>query len=95
VRDRRRNYAPQDGLLCSGTKEELDEDALVFLGPPEDEAKRIGSIYEKALYMQYTDETFTTRVERPAEEEYMGLMGPVIRANVGDTIKLVFRNALR
>ena len=29
---------------------------------------------------------------RPADERYLGLLGPVIRAEVGDTIKVVFRN---
>ncbi len=30
--------------------------------------------------------------ERSADERYLGLLGPVIRAEVGDTIKVVFRN---
>ena len=49
----------------------------------------------KALYIQYTDATFSTPVARPAAEQYMGLLGPTLRANVGDVIKVVFRNKLR
>jgi hypothetical protein len=47
------------------------------------------------MYVQYTDDTFTMQVPRPADQQYMGLIGPIIRANVGDTIKVVFRNRLR
>jgi manganese oxidase len=53
---------------------------------------RIGSTYRKAIYREYTDETFTTLKPRPAEWEHAGLLGPVLRAEVGDTIKVVFKN---
>jgi hypothetical protein len=53
---------------------------------------RIGSRYVKCLYRGYTDATFKHQVERPPDERYLGLLGPVIRAEVGDTIKVVFRN---
>jgi Multicopper oxidase len=53
---------------------------------------RIGSQYEKCLYQGYTDGTFSKQIERPLEERYLGFLGPVIRAEVGDTIKVVFRN---
>ncbi|HET8960393.1 multicopper oxidase domain-containing protein, partial [Nocardioides sp.] len=61
-----------------------DENVFVQNGPT-----RIGDTYRKALYRAYTDATFRTRV--PAEPN-LGLLGPVIRAEVGDTIKVVFRN---
>ena len=35
---------------------------------------------------------FTHLKPRPADEQYLGFLGPVIRAEVGDTIKVVFRN---
>ena len=38
---------------------------------------------------------FTTLKPRPAEDEHLGFLGPVIRAEVGDTIKIVFRNNAR
>jgi len=53
---------------------------------------RIGSTYRKAIYREYTDETFTTLKPRPAEWEHTGFLGPVLRAEVGDTIKVVFKN---
>ena len=53
---------------------------------------RIGSTYRKAIYREYTDETFTTLKPRAAEWEHTGLLGPVLRAEVGETIKVVFKN---
>jgi hephaestin len=53
---------------------------------------RIGSTYRKAIYREYTDETFGTLKPRPAEWEHTGMLGPVLRAEVGDTIKVVFKN---
>ena len=53
---------------------------------------RIGSIYRKALYREYTDETFARLKPRPAEWESSGILGPILRAEVGDTIRVVFKN---
>ena len=53
---------------------------------------RIGSIYRKALYREYTDETFAHLKPRPAEWESSGILGPILRAEVGDTIRVVFKN---
>lgn len=53
---------------------------------------RIGHIYYKAHFVEYTDATFKTPKPRPPEWKHLGILGPVIRANVGDTIKIVFRN---
>ncbi|KAK3576332.1 hypothetical protein CHS0354_039739 [Potamilus streckersoni] len=52
----------------------------------------IGSKYKKAVYREYTDSTFSTQKVRGSEEEHLGLIGPVIRAEVGDKIKVVFKN---
>lgn len=51
----------------------------------------IGSVFRKAIYREYTDETFSHLVPR-AGHEYLGLVGPIIHAEVGDTIKVIFRN---
>ena len=53
---------------------------------------RIGSTYRKALYREYTDETFSKLKPRSAEWQHLGMLGPVLRAEVGDTIKVVFKN---
>lgn len=55
--------------------------------------KRIGHKYKKAVFREFTDATFTTKKERKTEyEKHLGIMGPVIRAEVGDTVEVVFKN---
>jgi manganese oxidase len=48
--------------------------------------------YVQARYREYTDATFTHQKPRPAEWEHLAFLGPLIRADVGDTIRIVFRN---
>jgi len=52
----------------------------------------VSTTYKKALYREYTDSTFRTLVPRPPEWQHLGFLGPLIRAVVGDTIRVVFRN---
>ncbi|MDO9184443.1 MAG: multicopper oxidase domain-containing protein [Bacteroidia bacterium] len=59
----------------------------VFL---QNDTNRIGNKNIKAVYIEYTDETFTT--QKPKESADMGILGPIIRAEVGDKIKVVFKN---
>lgn len=87
------DYAPLGGEACSGTVEPFGEDASVFLGEPE--GIRIGSKYIKGMFVQYTDGNFTTPVERSGDDAYLGILGPVMRARVGDVIKVHFLNRLR
>uniref|UniRef100_A0A8C4WDV5 Plastocyanin-like domain-containing protein n=1 Tax=Gopherus evgoodei TaxID=1825980 RepID=A0A8C4WDV5_9SAUR len=51
----------------------------------------IGKKYKKAVFRQYADSNFNKRLETPRPKE-MGILGPVIRAQVKDTIKIVFKN---
>lgn len=81
------DYAPEGTNKIAG--ESFGDDENVFVAAGED---RIGSRYTKCLYRGYTDDTFKTLEERPESEEYLGFLGPVIRAEVGDTVKVVFRN---
>jgi FtsP/CotA-like multicopper oxidase with cupredoxin domain len=46
-------------------------------------------VYRKQHYVQYTNNTFTTPVTPPA---WQGILGPVLHAAVGDTMKVVFCN---
>ena len=55
-------------------------------------ARPVSTSYKKVLYRAYTDSTFRTLVSRPAEWAHLGFLGPLIRATVGDTIRVVFRN---
>ena len=60
----------------------------------EDEAGNGGKhvSYHKAIYREYTDATFQTLKVRPQQWEHLGILGPLIRAEVGDSIRVVFRN---
>ena len=52
----------------------------------------VSTVYQKVLYRAYTDSTFTTLQPRSERWEHLGFLGPLIRAVVGDTIRVVFRN---
>ncbi|XP_028992983.1 coagulation factor V [Betta splendens] len=57
-------------------------------------ATRIGSKYKKALYVCYTNESFTERCtdEDKQRKSPLGIVGPVIRAQVRDAVVIVFKN---
>ncbi len=56
---------------------------------------RIGRVYLKARYREYTDGTFSAIKSIPPAWQHLGILGPVIRAEVGDTIRVVFKNNAR
>jgi len=45
--------------------------------------------WPKVRYIEYTDASFTVKKSQP---EWLGVLGPIIRAEVGDTIVVEFRN---
>jgi hypothetical protein len=49
-------------------------------------------VYHKAIYREYTDGSFKQLKPRPPQWEHLGILGPLIRAEVGDSIRVVFRN---
>ena len=49
----------------------------------------------KTLYFEYTDATFTKKRERSPDERYLGMLGPIIRAEIGDEIHVTFKNFVR
>ncbi|MCJ8732523.1 hypothetical protein PDJAM_G00212510 [Pangasius djambal] len=55
-------------------------------------AWRIGKKYKKAVFTQYTDESFKERAEHKQRKKELGILGPVIRAQIRDIIKIVFKN---
>jgi len=70
-----------------------------FCGDPDAspgrQAGRIGSRYKKGLYREYTDSSFQRLQLRPANWRHLGLLGPLLRAEVGDRIRVVFKNKTR
>uniref|UniRef100_G5EA73 Ceruloplasmin n=1 Tax=Sarcophilus harrisii TaxID=9305 RepID=G5EA73_SARHA len=55
-------------------------------------ADRIGGIYKKLVFREYTSDAFTQRKDRLPEEKHLGILGPVIKTEVGETIKVTFFN---
>ncbi|KAL1022868.1 hypothetical protein UPYG_G00033520 [Umbra pygmaea] len=83
------DYGPSQVNHGTGKALNTDSDSETFFQTGND---RIGGKYKKAKYVEYTDNTFTVRKERTPEELHLGILGPVIRAEEEDTIKVVFQN---
>ncbi|MGB0034563.1 MAG: multicopper oxidase domain-containing protein, partial [Candidatus Acidiferrales bacterium] len=81
------NYAPAGMDKMMGMKFEGFGKVFTERGP-----HRIGTVYRKALYREYTAATFTEIKPRAPEWEHTGILGPILRAEVGDTIRVVFKN---
>lgn len=81
------NYAPSGKNLITGKPFGDEENTYVKEGPD-----RIGRTYYKSLYQGYTDRTFRHRQARSAAWQHLGTLGPVIQAEVGDTVRVVFKN---
>ena len=82
------NYAP------SGRDDMMGMDFMANAAPyVSREGGRPGLIHRKALYIEYTDDTFKVRKPKPPEWAHTGMLGPTLRAEVGDVIRVIFRNA--
>jgi manganese oxidase len=89
------DYAPHATNDITGAPFTADEQVFTQQGP-----NRIGHKYWKSLYRGYTDGSFAHAIVRPTScaptarvcDDTLGMLGPVIRASVGDTIKVVFKN---
>ncbi len=81
------DYAPAGLDAMMGMKFETWGKMFTESGP-----HNIGKVYRKAIYREYTDASFSTLKPRPPEWQHLGILGPVLRAEVGDTIKVIFKN---
>ncbi|XP_061862795.1 coagulation factor VIII isoform X7 [Colius striatus] len=52
--------------------------------------QRIGSKYKKVMFVEYEDGSFKKR--KASDQLDKGILGPVIKGEVGDQFKIVFRN---
>ena len=80
------NYTPR-GRDLTGVphgENEAEESSAISLAK--------GVTYLKAIYREYTDGTFSVLKTRPPEWEHLGILGPLIRAEVGDTVRIFFKN---
>lgn len=51
-------------------------------------ATRVGSKYKKAVYTLYKNASFTEKVEPKQRKSERGILGPVIRAQIRDVIRV-------
>lgn len=81
------DYAPLGLNRITGKPFDDTANTYVQNGPD-----RIGKVYKKAQYRQYTNASF--RHLKPVDNQWrhLGILGPVIYAEVGDTVKFVFKN---
>jgi FtsP/CotA-like multicopper oxidase with cupredoxin domain len=84
------DYAPSGLNQITGEPFGDTENVFVQQGPD-----RIGKVYRKSVYREYTDATFTRLKPVPSRWRHLGVLGPPIHAQVGDTIRVVFRNKTR
>ena len=82
------DYAPGGDVL----REPFCGDPDAFLQTP---PGRIGQQYRKAIYRGYTDGTFQRLQVPPTHWRHLGILGPLVRAEVGDRIRVVFKNRTR
>jgi hypothetical protein len=80
------DYLPTNYDLFHGVPIEESPHGAVFCVQGDD---RIGKVYRKALYFEYTDGSFATRKPKAS---WLGTLGPIIRAEVGDILKVQFMN---
>lgn len=81
------DYAPSGRDEAMGMP--FDEIAKGYTEPG---PHHIGRINKKAVYREYTDATFMTLKPRGPEDQYLGILGPILHGEVGDTLKIVFKN---
>jgi len=68
------NYAPAGRDEAMGMP--FDDISKLYTQPG---PHRIGSVYKKAVYRESTDSSFSTLKLRPPQEQYLGLLGPILR----------------
>ncbi|XP_075448619.1 ferroxidase HEPHL1 [Ascaphus truei] len=80
------DYAPSGKNLITEQNISQDKYASTFL---ESDSNRIGRVYKKAIYKQFTNAAYTKEISKPA---WLGFLGPIIKAEVEDTIVVHLKN---
>src|ERR1700676_434120 len=81
------DYAPSGQNDAMGRPFDDFEKLYMQSGP-----HKVGRVYKKAVYKEYLDAKFETPKPITPDQQYLGIMGPVLRGEVGDTIRVVFKN---
>lgn len=86
IQDVQWNYAPKGRNVITNQTLNNDIVASSFLKSGKN---RIGSTYKKTVYKEYSDATYTDEVAKPT---WLGFLGPLIQAEVGDVILIHLKN---
>ncbi len=81
------DYAPSGQDDVMGHSFDEFENNYLQPGP-----HKIGRVYKKVIYREYVDAKFNRLKARPPDDQYLGILGPVLYGEVGDTLKIVFKN---
>jgi len=81
------NYAPAGDVTSPGGKGTVDSDVWLKRGMNADPP-----IFRKAVYHEYADASFKQIKPRASESQYLGILGPIIRAEVGDRLEITLKN---
>lgn len=81
------DYAPSGKDLIHGEKYHFQDDPA-----SKGTIRPNAAVYRKALFREYTNADFKTLKLRSEAWAHLGILGPLIRAEVGDTIEVVFKN---
>ncbi|KAK4831511.1 hypothetical protein QYF61_018095 [Mycteria americana] len=84
------NYGPDgyDKFTGQGLNATGSESAIYFTQGTD----RIGGQYWKVRYVEYTDATFSKKKILSEDMKHLGILGPIIKAEVGDTVLVTFAN---
>jgi len=85
------DYAPQGNNVYMGMPFDSN-DSVYAVNLPLGPTPHIGRKYLKARYIEYTDSTFTTPKPIIPQWKHLGILGPVIRAIVGDSVIVYYKN---
>ncbi|ESO97030.1 hypothetical protein LOTGIDRAFT_115607, partial [Lottia gigantea] len=89
IEERTWNYGPSgfDEMIKTTLAQPGSPSALFF-----DSANGLGGNYKKMEYIQYTDDSYGQKANRTPNEQHLGLLGPPLRVEEGETVNLMLRN---
>lgn len=81
------DYAPLGGDEAMGHPFHDFEKNFLDAGP-----NHVRHLCKKVVYREYADAKFNRLTVRSAEGQYLGILGPLLYGEVGDTLKIFFKN---
>ncbi|XP_048243024.1 ferroxidase HEPHL1-like [Haliotis rufescens] len=80
------DFAPSGKDLVTPKSYNISSDADFYLEKGPD---RLGHVYKKAIYKEFTDATYTVEKPKPI---WLGFVGPILKGEEGDVLIIHFKN---